>query len=87
MKCPALAALWAELGRQVSQVLEQCGEEGRDLPGNCVRNSLALLRLFTALRGIAGMKFSEEEVKLLVSLITKAPSTLVYRECGCSALG
>ena len=69
----ALAALRAELGRQVSQVLEQCGEEGRDLPGNCVRNSLALLRLFTALRGIAGMKFSEEEVKLLVSLITRRP--------------
>ena len=32
-----------------------------------------LLRLFTALRGIAGMKFSEEEVKLIVRLITRRP--------------
>eukprot|EP00092_Neocalanus_flemingeri_P019401 GFUD01021015.1.p1 GENE.GFUD01021015.1~~GFUD01021015.1.p1 ORF type:complete len:1102 (+),score=357.95 GFUD01021015.1:297-3602(+) len=72
-KCPALAALRAELARQVSVVLEQCGEEGRDLPANCVRKGLALLRLFTALRGIAGMKFTEEEVKLLVSLITRRP--------------
>ena len=73
----ALAALRAELGRQVSQVLEQCGEEGKYLPGNCVRNSLALLRLFTTLRGIAGMKFSEEESALHP----------VYTECGWSALG
>jgi len=72
-KCPALAELRADLARRVSQVLEQCGEEGRDLPAKCVRESLALLRLFTALRGIAGMKFSEDEVKLLVSLITRRP--------------
>ena len=63
----------SELGRQVSQVLEQCGEEGRDLPSNCIRNSLALLRLLNALRGIAGMKLIEEEVKLLVSLINRRP--------------
>ena len=36
------------------------------MPANCVRESLALLRLFTALRGIAGTKFREVEVKLLV---------------------
>jgi len=72
-KCPALAALRSELARQVSQVLEQCEEDGRDLPAKCVRKSLALLRLFTALRGIAGMKFSEDEVKLLVNLITRRP--------------
>ena len=36
------------------------------MPANCVRESLALLRLFTAPRGIAGTKFREVEVKLLV---------------------
>jgi hypothetical protein len=36
------------------------------MPANCVGESLALLRLFTALRGIAGTKFREVEVKLLV---------------------
>jgi len=72
-KCPALAELRADLARRVSLVLDQCGEEGRELPAKCVRESLALLRLFTALRGIAGMKFSDEEVKLLVSLITRRP--------------
>jgi len=72
-KCPALAELREHLSRKVSQILSLCEEEGRDLPSNCVRESLALLRLFTALRGIAGMKFSEEEVKILVNLITRRP--------------
>lgn len=43
------------------------------LPSQVVRESSALLRLYTALRGVAGMKFTEEEVGLLVSLITRRP--------------
>lgn len=39
---------------------------------NIVRAS-ALLRLYTALRGIAGMKFSEEEIRHLLELITSQP--------------
>jgi len=72
-KCPALTELRTYLTEKVSGVLQQCTEDGRDLPAKCVRESLALLRLFTALRGIAGMKFSEEEIKLLVNLITRRP--------------
>eukprot|EP00095_Tigriopus_kingsejongensis_P000134 maker-scaffold946_size77891-snap-gene-0.17 protein:Tk00134 transcript:maker-scaffold946_size77891-snap-gene-0.17-mRNA-1 annotation:"low quality protein: integrator complex subunit 2-like" len=39
---------------------------------NIVRAS-ALLRLYTALRGIAGMKFSDEEIRHLLELITSQP--------------
>ena len=70
-KCPALTSLRAELARQVTHVLDQ--SPGENLNVTCVRDSLALLRLLTALRGIAGMKFTEEEVRLVLSLITKKP--------------
>ena len=70
-KCPVLQELRSELCRKVSDILDQCSDEYLNV--TCVRDSLALLRLFTALRGIAGMKFTEEEIKLLMSLITKKP--------------
>ena len=69
-KCPALTSLREELSRQLTVILERSGE---NLNVTCVRESLALLRLLTALRGIAGMKFTEEEVRLVLALITKKP--------------
>ena len=78
-RCPALASLRAELARRVSTVLEEGGQGGQGgssllpLPAGVVREASALLRLYTALRGVAGMKFTEEEVSLLVSLITRRP--------------
>ena len=70
-KCGVLIALRAELCSRVKTILDQ--SEGDYLNVTCVRDSLAILRLFTSLRGIAGMKFTEEEIKLLISLITKKP--------------
>ena len=75
-RCPALASLRAELARRVGTVLEEGGQGGSSLlplPAGVVREASALLRLYTALRGVAGMKFTEEEVSLLVSLITRRP--------------
>ena len=71
-RCPALAALREELARRVELVLGVAGE-GDPLPPGVVRAASALLRLYTALRGVAGMKFTEDEVQLLVSLITRRP--------------
>ena len=70
-KCPALTSLREELCRRLREILAL--SPGETLDVTAVRDSLGLLRLFTALRGIAGMKFSEEEIKLLLSLITKRP--------------
>ena len=70
-KCPALTSFRAELCQRISSILDS--SHGDYLDVTCVRDSLSLLRLFTALRGIAGMKFTEEEIRLLLSLITKKP--------------
>lgn len=43
------------------------------LPDSCVVQASALLRLYCALRGIAGIKFQEEEVSLVVQLLTSHP--------------
>nr|CAD7400477.1 unnamed protein product [Timema poppensis] len=43
------------------------------LPESCVVEASALLRLYCALRGIAGIKFQEEEVSLIVQLVTSHP--------------
>lgn len=72
-RCAVLGALRTELGARVSSLLDRVGQESKLLPAECVREGSALLRLFMALRGIAGMKFTEDEVVLLVSLITKRP--------------
>ena len=48
---------------------------GDSLDVTKVRESLGLLRLYTALRGIAGMKFTEEEIRLILGLITKGGFT------------
>lgn len=43
------------------------------LPDSCVVQASALLRLYCALRGIAGIKFQEDEVSLIVQLLTSHP--------------
>ncbi|XP_046680245.1 integrator complex subunit 2 [Homalodisca vitripennis] len=43
------------------------------LPDSCVVQASALLRLYCALRGIAGTKFQEEEISLIVQLVTSHP--------------
>jgi len=70
-RCPGLAGLRAELGRQVGELLTLCC--GDTIPASLLRHSLALLRLYTALRGVAGLKFTEDEIRMLVELITKKP--------------
>ena len=59
-KCSALAALRAELSRRVGEVVGNPANNSPSLlpplgPG-AVRQASALLRLYTALRGIAGLK-------------------------------
>jgi len=70
-RCEALAALRTELERRVQNILQCCKE--RRLPSALVLQASTLLRLYTALRGIAGLKFSETEVRLLLELITVQP--------------
>ncbi|RZF41357.1 hypothetical protein LSTR_LSTR000071 [Laodelphax striatellus] len=43
------------------------------LPASSVVQASSLLRLYCALRGIAGIKFQEEEVSLIVQLLTSQP--------------
>jgi integrator complex subunit 2 len=61
-RCPALAALRTELARRVAGVLAAAAAPA--LPAGAVREASALVRLYTALRGVAGMKFTEEEVRV-----------------------
>jgi len=77
-KCSALAALRTELSRRVAEVvgnLVNTPSLPPPLGPGAVRQASALLRLYTALRGVAGMKFTEEEVELLVALITRRPAS------------
>ncbi len=60
----------ALLGRLGELVTIMSSEDPRD---EAVVRSCALLRLYTALRGIAGMKLSDQEVALLSELITSRP--------------
>ena len=70
-KCPVLGRLREKLCTMVGDILECSPSDHLDVTR--VRESLAILRLFTALRGIAGMKFTEEEIRLLTNLIIKKP--------------
>jgi integrator complex subunit 2 len=45
----------------------------QNLPDENVVECAALLRLYCALRGIAGLKFNDEEIFALVNLITTKP--------------
>lgn len=44
------------------------------LPDRYVVQASALLRLYCALRGIAGIKFYDDEVNLIVQLLTSHPN-------------
>ena len=44
-----------------------------NLPDEYVVQSAALLRLYCALRGIAGLKFNDDEIALLIKLVTTKP--------------
>jgi integrator complex subunit 2 len=59
--------LLATLGELVTEVRSENSSQ------EAVVRSCALLRLYTALRGIAGMKLSEQEIALLSDLITCRP--------------
>ncbi|XP_065348330.1 integrator complex subunit 2 [Cloeon dipterum] len=65
----ALVALRAELTRQ----LEALVPSGGQLEASKVAQASVMLRLFCALRGIAGIKFQDEEVTLIVKLVTSHP--------------
>jgi len=57
----------AELNRLLGCVVND------HLPDEYVVESAALLRLYCALRGIAGLKFSDEEIVPLLNLVTSKP--------------
>ncbi|XP_063236508.1 integrator complex subunit 2 [Bacillus rossius redtenbacheri] len=67
----ALQLCRSELLRRL-QALVLFSEDSR-LPGGCVVEASALLRLYCALRGIASIKFQEDEVGLIVQLLTSHP--------------
>ncbi|XP_018328065.1 integrator complex subunit 2 [Agrilus planipennis] len=55
------------------QTIIQASLEGQ-LPDSYVVQASALLRLYCALRGIAGIKFQDEEVNQIVQLLTSHPN-------------
>ncbi|XP_068086623.1 integrator complex subunit 2 [Anabrus simplex] len=67
----ALQLLRDELLRRLQTVVLFSMDQ--QLPDSCVVQASALLRLYCALRGIAGIKFQEEEVSLIVQLLTSHP--------------
>jgi len=69
----SLRQLREELAARVAALLATVGEGEEPLPPHLVRPATHLLRLYTALRGIAGMKFTDSEVSLLLGLITRRP--------------
>lgn len=68
----ALQQLRDELLRRLHSIIAS-STEGQLLDSLVVQAS-ALLRLYCALRGIAAIKFQEEEVNLIVKLLTSHPS-------------
>uniref|UniRef100_A0A131XRZ2 Putative integrator complex subunit 2 n=3 Tax=Ixodes ricinus TaxID=34613 RepID=A0A131XRZ2_IXORI len=71
-KGSTLEALRGELLSRL-QRLVLFSMEQQDLPDCRVVQANSLLRLFCALRGIAGLKFTEDEVAVLVQLATSHP--------------
>lgn len=68
----ALQQLRDDLSRRLRGIIE--ASPGGQLPDARVVQASALLRLYCALRGIAGIKFHDEEVNLIVKLLTSHPS-------------
>lgn len=71
-KGDVLQQLRDELMKQLNSVLF-CSNSESQLPDEYVVNAAALLRLYCALRGIASLKFNDDEIPLLLQLVTLKP--------------
>lgn len=67
-----------DLSRRLQDIINASaggsGVNGQLLPDRYVVQASALLRLYCALRGIAGIKFYDDEVNLIVQLLTSHPN-------------
>ncbi|EFX85507.1 hypothetical protein DAPPUDRAFT_300423 [Daphnia pulex] len=70
-RATALHTLRQELLRSLQSLVQMAADE--PLPDRCAVDASALLRLYCALKGIAGMKLYDEEGGLLLQLITCRP--------------
>ncbi|KAB0790954.1 hypothetical protein PPYR_02754 [Photinus pyralis] len=68
----SLQLLREHLLTQLQNIMHVC-KDG-ELPDHWVVQASALLRLYCALRGIAAIKFQDEEVSLIVQLLTSHPN-------------
>ncbi|XP_050502196.1 integrator complex subunit 2 [Diabrotica virgifera virgifera] len=68
----ALQQLREELSKRLQKIID-ASPEG-ELPDSMVVQASALLRLYCALRGIAAIKFQDDEVNLIVQLLTSHPN-------------
>ncbi|XP_019773474.2 integrator complex subunit 2 [Dendroctonus ponderosae] len=68
----ALQQLREELLKRLQKIID-LSPEGQ-IPDTLVVQASALLRLYCALRGIAAIKFQDEEVNLIVQLLTSHPN-------------
>ncbi|XP_044738623.1 integrator complex subunit 2 isoform X2 [Chrysoperla carnea] len=67
----ALQQLRDELLKRLQNIINM--SNGVHLPESHVVQASALLRLYCALRGIAGIKFQEDEVNYIIQLLTSRP--------------
>lgn len=72
-KSDALQNVRDELQNQLQRVVDQMARTSPSADDEVVVQASAILRLYCALRGIAGIKFNEEEIPLLMQLITSRP--------------
>lgn len=70
-KGDALYMMRDELLRQLQNIVAH--SQNSHLPEEHVVQSAAMLRLYCALRGISGIKFTDEEILCLIQLITSKP--------------
>lgn len=71
----ALQQLRDDLSRRLQEIISaSAGGGGGQLQDRYVVQASALLRLYCALRGIAGIKFYDDEVNLIVQLLTSHPN-------------
>ncbi|KAK5638910.1 hypothetical protein RI129_013205 [Pyrocoelia pectoralis] len=68
----SLQLLREHLLTQLQNIVNACSDN--ELPDHCVVQASVLLRLYCALRGIAAIKFQDEEVNLIVQLLTSHPN-------------
>lgn len=66
-----LQSLREKLLNELNRLLACCKKD--QLPNELVVEAAAILRLYCALRGIAGLKFSDEEIVPLLNLVTSKP--------------